>query len=163
MKKLSKSAVGQGTLASSRIKQQRGFTMVELVIVIAIVGILTAIAYGSYENSVVKSRRKAAAACLLENSQFMERFYTTNLRYNQTNAATPVAVALPTFGCETDQAAFYNIQFNGAVSATAYSIEAVPVGAQLAKDTDCGTLRINQAGAKSITGTVGTMDRCWNK
>jgi type IV pilus assembly protein PilE len=142
-------------------KRQHGFTLIELVIVIAIVGILTTIAYASYENSVIKSRRKAATACVLEASQFMERFYTTNLAYNQTPAA--VAVALPQLGCDTDLTNFYNIQLNGTPTASAYSVEAAPQGTQLAKDTDCGTLRINQQGVKSITGAVANLDKCWNK
>jgi type IV pilus assembly protein PilE len=147
---------------SSHPKNERGFTLIELVIVIAIIGILTTIAYASYENSVVKSRRKAATACLLESAQFMERYYTTNLRYHQTPAG--VAVVLPTFGCENDQAAFYNIQLNGTPTATTYSVEAVPLGAQLAKDgSNCGTLRLDQSGAKTRTGTGSTADVCWNK
>lgn len=161
MKKLSKSVAGQQPRTSSSIKRERGFTMVELVIVIAIVGILTAIAYGSYENSVVKSRRKAAAACVLEGSQFMERYYTTNLRYHQTPAG--VVVSFPQLGCDTDLTGFYNIQLNGTPTATTYSVEAVPQGAQATKDAKCGTLRINQLSQKSRTGTIATLDECWNK
>ncbi len=163
MKKLSKSSAGLNKALRSGRADEAGFTLIELVIVIAIVGILTTIAYASYENSIVKSRRKAATSCALEASQFMERFYTTNLRYNQTNATTPVAVAMPQLGCDTDLTGFYDIQFNGTPTAIAYSVEAAPQGVQATKDAKCGTLRINQLGQKTITGTVGTVDECWNK
>lgn len=69
----------------------RGFTLIELMIVVAIVAILAAVAYPSYRDSISKSRRAEARAQLMDAVQYMQRFYSQNDRYDQTNAATPVA------------------------------------------------------------------------
>ncbi|GAB2660737.1 type IV pilin protein [Arenimonas aestuarii] len=140
------------TFNSSR--GNRGFTLIELMIVIAIIAVLASIAYASYQNSVVNSRRAAAAACLLEVGQFMEREYTTRLTYANVNA-------IPALACRDDLAGLYTFSLNGAATATTYSVQAVPQGIQASADTKCATLRVNQAGTRSITGSGGSVSSCW--
>lgn len=129
-----------------------GFTLIELLVVIAIVGILTAIAVATYQDQVVKSRRAAAASCLQQGAQFMERYYTTNLSY--VNATPPT--------CDTEVAAHYAApSFVGTPAAKTYSMQIVPTGAQATRDTLCGTLTINQQGVRGEGGTATSADQCW--
>lgn len=132
-----------------------GFTMVELMVVVMIVAVLALIALPNYLNSVTKSNRRAAAGCTIEAAQFMERFYTTNLRYDQSRAgAAPV---LPQVTCSNSP--LYSFALRD-LTTTTYTIAATPQGAQASRDTSCGELSINQAGIKSKTGTA-TVAECW--
>lgn len=130
----------------------RGFTLIELLIAVAIVGILAGIAYPSYQQHIMQSRRAKAQVCLNEQVQFMERYYTTNMRYDQTAAG--VAVALPATTCGGDLAAHYNFAFSAAPTATTYALSATAIGSQ-ARDTSCLTLGINNTGQR--TPAAG----CW--
>lgn len=78
---------------NGRQENQAGFTLIELMIVVAIVGILAAIALPSYTAYIQRGNRASARTALLEAQQFMERFYSANDAYNQDKAAA--AVALP--------------------------------------------------------------------
>ena len=134
-------------------RREQGFTLIELMIVVAIIAILAGIAFASYEFATIKSRRAAASNCTLELAQFMERYYTTNLKY--TDAVLPVTQ------CRTDLATSYTFGFAGTPDASTYVIAAVPQNRQLAKDTACGTLRLNQAGTKAKSGSAPKVSDCW--
>lgn len=139
------------TYASQR--QNAGFTLIELMIVVAIIAILASIAYPTYQNHVTRTRRAEAAACMLEIAQFMERDYTTKLRY-----AVPTAYP----ACVSTVATNYTITATvPSSSTTTFSISAVPRGRQLAKDTQCGTLSIDQKGAKSVSTSGTSASSCW--
>ncbi|MBX3712831.1 MAG: type IV pilin protein [Lysobacter sp.] len=145
------------TSVSSR--RVHGFTLVEMVIVVLIISVLAAIAYPAYQNHVIKTRREAAKACLMEMQQFMERFYTTNLRYDQT-VPGGAAVALPPCQAGTDVTNHYQVALDGAPTRTTYRLRAVPQGRQATVDTYCGTMSINNQGGKAVTGSQ-TVDYCW--
>lgn len=125
-----------------------GFTLIELMIVVAIIAIIASIAYPAYQEHILRTRRTTAAACMLDMVQFMERHHTTNMSYEG------AAIDPDNHACIAELGDFYAFDL-GAVNAREFSITAVPRGAQ-AKDTKCGTLGINQAGAK----TAAAAD-CW--
>jgi type IV pilus assembly protein PilE len=130
------------------MSKHRGFSLTELMITIAIVGMLMAIAYPGYSNHVRKTRRNLAAACLQENAQFLERWYTSNLTYV---GADPRA-------CPPEIEAFYRVDFeDDALAARTFTITAEPLGAQ-EKDR-CGTLSLDERGVRGATGA--SVDECW--
>lgn len=134
---------------------QRGFTLLELMIAVAIVAILSTIAVASYDSFIVKSRRAAAATCLQERAQFMERYYSTFLTYN--NAASPPVISQ----CDSEVAPFYQVAIQaGSLGTKAYVLQAVPQGGQATSDAACGTLTLSAQGVRGVTGTKPAAD-CW--
>ncbi len=147
MKRLS--AVGSDAMAALHARRGGGFTLIELMIVVAIIAILAAIALPAYTSYVTKTKRVAAEGCLSEHANYMERYYTTNLSYK--------GAALPGLDCASPQRTGANYQYSVASASTAaYSITATPTGAQLSRDTQCGTLSINQVGTRGPS-----TDGCW--
>ena len=128
-----------------------GFTLIELMIVVAVVAILAAIAYPSYQEYVRKARRAQAKADLVEYAQLAERFHTVNNTYAGFNLP---AIKSPR---ENGAPQHYSLGFNPVSTASSFKIEAIPQNAQ-ANDR-CGTLSINQAGVK--THSTGSYAECW--
>lgn len=140
------------------VQARRGMTLIELMIAVAIVAIIGAVAMPAYNSYVVRTKRAAASACLMQQTQFMERVYATNMRYDQNNG---VATALPGGQCQTDLNNIYTISFpTGQPTSTTFTVQAVPQGTQASRDTKCATLTINQANAKGISGS-GSVADCW--
>jgi type IV pilus assembly protein PilE len=138
---------------TSMVRKTAGFTLLELMIVVAIVAILAAAAIASYDFAVIKARRAAATGCAMEVAQGLERHYTANLSYS--TPAPPAATALAP--CVTEQQTFYGINYGGLTNTT-FTVTATPTARQ--DDTKCGTLTVNQVGARTASGT-GTVDDCW--
>jgi len=137
-----------------------GFTLIELMIVVAIIGILAAIAYPSYQEYVRAAKRADAETALMELAHFMERNYTGSGLYDKNSAGA--AVALPFSQAPRDGGAkAYDIGFaEGSPSATAYVLQAVPTGS-MANDK-CGTLTLSNTGAKGQKAGM-TSAVCWKR
>jgi type IV pilus assembly protein PilE len=129
----------------------RGFTLIELVIAVAIVGILVAIAYPSYEEQMRKTRRAEGKAALNEVASRLERCYT---RFNAYDHATCAGIA-----SMTSENGYYEISAS-AIAASSYTLEAAPKKAQV-NDTKCGTLSLSHVGVRSHSGTPPEGYACW--
>lgn len=139
------------------IKSQRGFTLIELMIVVVIIAILASIAYPSYTQFVSRSARADAKTALLENAQFMERNFTASNRYNQDSNSNAISTAsLPVSQTPRDGTAKYTITLDSVTDST-FTLKATPTGA-MAGDS-CGELTVDN------TGTKGSVDNatCWNR
>lgn len=131
----------------------RGFTLIELMVVVAIIGILVGIAVPAYQDSVRKSRRGQAKADLAEVAQAMERRYTVENRYTGADLAAMRMNQSP-----KDGEARYRISFVGTPTDSTFTLSAQPVGGQVGDK--CGTLTLSNTGVK--TPNAQTMAECWN-
>ncbi|MBX9935878.1 MAG: type IV pilin protein [Burkholderiaceae bacterium] len=163
-------------------KKHNGFTLIELMIVVAIIGILASVAYPAYTDSVRKGRRAQARTALLELMQQQERFMTQRNCYAafttaSNGTATATANAECGFTTATSVSMFKTSSGDSGASSASYLLKASQCGTQSlrdcisleatlkdsAADPQVGNLTLTSTGVKSCTGSQKTTNPqlCW--
>lgn len=134
------------------MKKIVGFTLIEMMIVVAIIGILTAIAYPSYVDYLYKGSRAEAMASLLDIANRQEQFYADNHQY---------ATSLSDLGVtnKSDSGLF---TLSLTANTTTFSVTANPLAHPATKDQLCTSFKIDELGKKTATGSGGN-NTCWNR
>ena len=134
-----------------------GFSLIELMITIAIVGILASITMPSYVSHLARGKRAEAKQALQENALFLETHYTTRGFYS-TAKGTGTAPALPVTQVPRSGSANYTL--SASVTNTGYRLTATAVNS-MASD-DCGNFTLDQTGTQGVSGSLGVA-ACWNR
>ncbi|MDH0500303.1 prepilin-type N-terminal cleavage/methylation domain-containing protein [Stutzerimonas stutzeri] len=137
-----------------------GFTLIEMMIVVAIVGVLAAIAYPNYREYVLKGNRSDAKASLTRSAQELTRCFTSLNRYNHNDCAEAARYAT---GAPTYLSSERLYSLTGVINQATFVLTATATGAQIA-DTTCATFTLSNTGARTATTSAPAADstaRCW--
>jgi type IV pilus assembly protein PilE len=139
--------------------KRNGFTLVELMIAVLIVGILAAIAIPSYANYVKRANRSDATRSLSATAQALERCYSQNFTYNV--ATCPMSGVSPVPSSQ----GYYSITITvnvvaGPPATESYSLSALPVLAPQTADADCTSFTLDSTGLQGAT-PAGNAQTCW--
>lgn len=155
----------------------RGFTLVEVMIVVAVIGIIAMIAIPSYQDYIVRSKRAAARQVLLEASQFLERNYTSAGCYDYadspscvTRSGTAIVKPSTLLKAPAEGRASYSVAWTLTNSGQAFTLSAIPcanaggtcpAGSEASfTDPACGTLTLTQTGLRGASGSIAI---CWQR
>jgi len=132
-----------------------GVTLMELMVTMAIVAILAAVAYPSYQRYIARTNRSAAAACMSQYVQLLERAYSTSMTY-------PTTFTQPGCRSENNLNRRYTIAATVPTGGATYSVTATPTSLQRSSETpQCGTLTITDNGTRTVEGTGVDPNSCF--
>ena len=139
-------------LSNLSIRKVVGFSLLELLIAVGIIGILAAIVYPRYQDMVIRSHRADATTLLMDAAQSLERCYTRFYAYDDNRCtASPVG--------RVSEGGFYRITDDSDIEETSFRLVAVPQGRQ-ENDTECGNFTLDHRSARGVSGS-GSADNCW--
>jgi len=141
--------------------QPKGFTLIELMIVIAIIAIIAMIALPAYSDYITRARRADAKSALISIQIAEEKWRANNVSYG---SLTDLGLSNP----EPSPDGHYNITMatvdaSGATPSS-YTVTATPVGSQLTNDTECANFVSNQDNTQTVSGSLsGSPEQCWQR
>ena len=135
------------------MRRERGFSLIELMVVVLIIGILAAVALNSYRKYVVRANRTDAKSAMQDLAGREERFMYKNNKYTTDSTALNFTTS---FGGPNYQVTV------ASASTTAYVVQGAPLLKQLSDDKECGTMKLSSNGVVTISGT-GTVANCWGR
>ena len=133
----------------------KGFTILELLIVITVIGILGAVAYPSYMDYTIRGKRSEGRALLLDTAARLERYYSDNNKYATADDTIPSGAGITT----TSENGYYTVSITTSSPYQTFTLTATPA---TFTDADCGNLTLQQTGDKGRTGSAD-MKECWGK
>jgi type IV pilus assembly protein PilE len=138
-----------------------GFTLVEMLTTLALLGVLAAVAYPSYAAHLHRAHRADAQAALMDAAFFMQRHYAAHHRYDTGDASAPlVNLPAPLNQSPRQGAAHYVIHVTQA-DAGSYTLSATPTATGPMAHDPCGSLTLNQHHSRGVTGTTVSVAQCW--
>lgn len=137
---------------------QRGFTLIEILIVVAIVAILAAVALPAYTNQIRKSRRGDAKSNLLDMAAREERYNTVNFVY--TLSATALGYTADPVPVPSSTTMYYQVKVQSlGPGSTSYVLIATPQGDQV--NDSCGSFTLTDLGVQALSGNTSSVADCW--